>query len=79
VSSCLCSSLLGFGFPGFWVFCAVGKMWMVAESWMDVRMVGREYLANLRFLATYRIQTWALEEARRRLEIEGLLEDPEKK
>jgi ESSS subunit of NADH:ubiquinone oxidoreductase (complex I) len=52
---------------------------MVAESWMDVRMVGREYLANLRFLATYRIQTWALEEARRRLEIEGLLEDPEKK
>jgi hypothetical protein len=26
-----------------------------------------------------RIQTWALEEARRRLEIEGILEDPEKK
>ncbi|KAK4109699.1 hypothetical protein N656DRAFT_800611 [Canariomyces notabilis] len=25
------------------------------------------------------IQTWALEEARRRLEIEGILEDPEKK
>lgn len=26
-----------------------------------------------------RIQTWALEEARRRLEVEGILEDPEKK
>ncbi|KAK0709583.1 ESSS subunit of NADH:ubiquinone oxidoreductase, partial [Lasiosphaeria miniovina] len=25
------------------------------------------------------IQTWALEEARRRLEVEGILEDPEKK
>jgi hypothetical protein len=28
---------------------------------------------------SYRIQTWALEEARRRLEAEGILEDPEKK
>jgi len=27
----------------------------------------------------YRIQTWALEEARRRLEAEGILPDPEKK
>lgn len=27
----------------------------------------------------YRIQTWALEEARRRLEAEGILEDPAKK
>jgi hypothetical protein len=27
----------------------------------------------------YSIQTWALEEARRRLEVEGILEDPEKK
>lgn len=26
----------------------------------------------------FRIQTWALEEARRRLEAEGILEDPEK-
>jgi hypothetical protein len=30
-------------------------------------------------LTTCRIQTWALEEARRRLEIEGLLEDEEGK
>lgn len=29
-------------------------------------------------LTTYRIQTWALEEARRRLEAEGILEDPDK-
>ena len=27
----------------------------------------------------YRIQTWALEEARRRLEAEGILEDPQSK
>jgi hypothetical protein len=27
----------------------------------------------------YSIQTWALEEARRRLEAEGILEDPDKK
>ena len=27
-------------------------------------------------LCVYRIQTWALEEARRRLEKEGILEDP---
>ena len=26
---------------------------------------------------SYRIQTWALEEARRRLEKEGILEDPD--
>ena len=26
--------------------------------------------------STYRIQTWALEEARRRLEAEGILPDP---
>jgi hypothetical protein len=30
-------------------------------------------------LTGLRIQTWALEEARRRLEAEGILEDPEKK
>lgn len=30
-------------------------------------------------LILYSIQTWALEEARRRLEAEGILEDPEKK
>lgn len=28
--------------------------------------------------SVYRIQTWALEEARRRLEVEGILEDPDK-
>jgi histone H3/H4 len=27
----------------------------------------------------YRIQTWALEEARRRLEVEGILKEPEDK
>jgi hypothetical protein len=30
-------------------------------------------------LTHYSIQTWALEEARRRLEAEGILEDPEAK
>jgi hypothetical protein len=28
---------------------------------------------------SFRIQTWALEEARRRLEAEGILPDPDKK
>lgn len=32
--------------------------------------------SNMRVL--HRIQTWALEEARRRLEKEGILDDPEK-
>lgn len=36
-----------------------------------------EYIAN--GVLIYRIQTWALEEARRRLEAEGILEDPENK
>jgi hypothetical protein len=35
----------------------------------------KTFYANL---YKYRIQTWALEEARRRLEAEGILEDPEK-
>ena len=30
-------------------------------------------------LTMHSIQTWALEEARRRLEVEGILEDPDKK
>jgi hypothetical protein len=30
-------------------------------------------------LTLYSIQTWALEEARRRLEAEGILEDPDSK
>lgn len=33
----------------------------------------------LTLAACSRIQTWALEEARRRLEAEGILEDPDKK
>lgn len=35
--------------------------------------------AWLTFAASRRIQTWALEEARRRLEAEGILEDPDNK
>jgi hypothetical protein len=35
----------------------------------------KTFYANL---YKHRIQTWALEEARRRLEAEGILEDPEK-
>jgi len=34
---------------------------------------------NRDVLTVFRIQTWALEEARRRLEKEGLLEDPDVK
>jgi hypothetical protein len=33
-------------------------------------------VGDVRLTNDYRIQTWALEEARRRLEKEGILEDP---
>jgi len=32
-----------------------------------------------RLIMNHRIQTWALEEARRRLEVEGILKEPESK
>jgi len=34
---------------------------------------------NANCVSDCRIQTWALEEARRRLEAEGILEDPQNK
>lgn len=36
-------------------------------------------MSMLTFGFPNRIQTWALEEARRRLEAEGILEDPDQK
>ncbi|KAF2767965.1 hypothetical protein EJ03DRAFT_328697 [Teratosphaeria nubilosa] len=54
------------------------------EGWENIFMYG--FFGSLLFgLLGYcykpdtSIQTWALEEARRRLEVEGILEDPEKK
>lgn len=41
-------------------------------------MLSGRYRAVLLMYENRRIQTWALEEARRRLEKEGILEDPEK-
>lgn len=41
----------------------------------DVGKVGEERWLT----STNRIQTWALEEARRRLEVEGILKEPESK
>lgn len=38
-----------------------------------------EDVRGLTFVFLYRIQTWALEEARRRLEAEGILKEPESK
>lgn len=35
--------------------------------------------AEANTVSIHSIQTWALEEARRRLEAEGILEDPDKK
>jgi hypothetical protein len=38
-----------------------------------------EFLELMLILVVCSIQTWALEEARRRLEAEGILEDPDTK
>lgn len=48
---------------------------------IGIRILGIE---RIRVLISYcffcfRIQTWALEEARRRLEVEGILKEPESK
>jgi hypothetical protein len=40
--------------------------------------VGPEIVCHIFALYQYSIQTWALEEARRRLEAEGILPDPDK-
>ena len=50
------------------------------HKWGEMSLIGREWVVLLAMLLTiseYRIQTWALEEARRRLEAEGILPDPD--
>lgn len=60
--------------PGLEKAYAGGATWEPSSTSFTL-----EKNAWLTFAACRRIQTWALEEARRRLEAEGILEDPDKK
>lgn len=59
---------------GLSLVCARGA-WTVGR--MDGVHLTSGWNANDNLM--YRIQTWALEEARRRLEAEGILKDPQNK
>lgn len=50
----------------------------VENRYCSTVVVERDYL-GIDIFPSGRIQTWALEEARRRLEAEGILEDPDQK
>ncbi|KAF2722765.1 hypothetical protein K431DRAFT_283584 [Polychaeton citri CBS 116435] len=70
--------------PGGWLFGVKPGETKEKEGWENVFFYG--FFGSLAFGVIgycYKpdtsIQTWALEEARRRLEAEGILEDPEKK
>ncbi|KAF2161718.1 hypothetical protein M409DRAFT_27776 [Zasmidium cellare ATCC 36951] len=70
--------------PGGWLFGVKPGEKYENEGWENVWFYG--FFGSLLFGVVgycYKpdtsIQTWALEEARRRLEAEGILEDPEKK
>lgn len=57
---------------GMFFLVVLGLVWWGELDW-EIEM--HAWLTHAR---TYSIQTWALEEARRRLEAEGLLPDPDK-
>ncbi|OQO12213.1 hypothetical protein B0A48_02854 [Cryoendolithus antarcticus] len=70
--------------PGGWLFGVKPGEKPEKEGWENVWYYG--FFGSLAFGVVgywYKpdtsIQTWALEEARRRLEAEGILEDPQKK
>ncbi|KJY01210.1 NADH:ubiquinone oxidoreductase 11.6kD subunit like protein [Zymoseptoria brevis] len=70
--------------PGGWLFGVKPGEKYENEGWENVWFYG--FFGSLLFGVVgycYKpdtsIQTWALEEARRRLEAEGILEDPDKK
>ncbi|EED24277.1 conserved hypothetical protein [Talaromyces stipitatus ATCC 10500] len=69
--------------PSGWLFGVKPGQKYVKEGWENIWYIG--FIGSLVaagvayvFKPDTSIQTWALEEARRRLEAEGILEDPEK-
>ncbi|KAL1964670.1 hypothetical protein VTN77DRAFT_6696 [Rasamsonia byssochlamydoides] len=69
--------------PGGWLFGVKPGQKYVKEGWENIFYIG--FIGSLVaagvayvFKPDTSIQTWALEEARRRLEAEGILEDPDK-
>lgn len=69
---------------GFFGSIAFWHCWLLVQAGHQVGLLLEKTGPRLRaFRAgsdySRSIQTWALEEARRRLEVEGILEDPEKK
>ncbi|KAJ5595379.1 uncharacterized protein N7459_001587 [Penicillium hispanicum] len=69
--------------PSGWLFGVKPGQKYVKEGWEGVwyyGFIGSFLVAGIAYVfkPDTSIQTWALEEARRRLEAEGILEDPEK-
>lgn len=56
-----------------------GKAERDSGKFVSLHTTEKEKTALANECSYSRIQTWALEEARRRLEAEGVLEDPDKK
>lgn len=69
--------------PSGWLFGVKPGQKYVKEGWENIwyfGFIGSLVAAGVAYVfkPDTSIQTWALEEARRRLEAEGILEDPEK-
>ncbi|KAE8152142.1 ESSS subunit of NADH:ubiquinone oxidoreductase [Aspergillus avenaceus] len=69
--------------PTGWLFGVRPGQKYVKEGWENIwyyGFIGSLLVAGVAYVfkPDTSIQTWALEEARRRLEAEGILEDPEK-
>ncbi|KAB8210624.1 ESSS subunit of NADH:ubiquinone oxidoreductase-domain-containing protein [Aspergillus parasiticus] len=69
--------------PTGWLFGVKPGQKYVKEGWENIwyyGFIGSLLVAGVAYVfkPDTSIQTWALEEARRRLEAEGILEDPEK-
>ena len=66
------------GFFGSLILAGVAYVFKPDTSYVVFVIREKSGKEKLRTDILNRIQTWALEEARRRLEMEGILEDPEK-
>ena len=70
------------GWEGVWYWGFYGSFAVAIVAYAfkpDTRYIASLFLVKSIWLITRSIQTWALEEARRRLEAEGILQDPDTK